>query len=158
MIRRRLLFPARLRLDGRRDHGSLTIELAILIPGFGLLALLAIMFGREAITQSQINLATQDAARAATVARSYSDAQTAALNAATATLAASSTRCARLVVQVQPSAAFAVPVGQPSTVRVALTCDVSLSDLAPLPLKRTTVTLNSQFASPLDQYRFRASS
>jgi uncharacterized protein (UPF0333 family) len=141
----------------RRDRGSLSIELAILLPGFILMALLATMFGRETLAQSAIDLAAHDAARAATVARDYPDAVIAATNAAKATLNLASTHCTGLVVDVlpkPPNTAYAVPIGLPSNVTVKITCSVPLADLSPLPLP-SGVTMTAQFASPLDQYRGR---
>ncbi len=138
------------------DGGSLSIELAILLPGFLLMALLAVMFGRETLAQSAIDLAAHDAARAATVARSYHDASVAATAAARSTLSLSSTKCGSLTVVVSPATAYTVPIGQPSNVTVTITCDVPLSDLAPLPLPHKSVTITAQFASPLDQYRGRS--
>ncbi len=137
----------------RDDRGSLSVELAILLPAFLLLALIAIAFGRDTVAQSSVDLAAHDAARAASLARNASDARTAATAAAHDTLDGSSASCAAITVTVDTSG-FAVPVGQPATVGVTITCTVSLADLA-LPGMPASHVLTSTFSSPLDIYRGR---
>jgi Flp pilus assembly protein TadG len=137
----------------RRDDGSLSVELAILLPAFILLALIAVAFGRDTIAQSSVDLAAHDAARAASLARNATDAQSAASAAAHDTLDGSSTSCSAVTVTVDTSG-FAIPVGQPATVSVTITCTVPLADLA-LPGMPASRVLTSTFSSPLDIYRGR---
>jgi hypothetical protein len=147
-----------------KDEGSLSFELAILLPMFILVGAVALMFGRETIAQSAVDLAAQDAARAASLTRSWPEAVAAANKAATDTLNAQSTKCVNLVVDLRPADPvthqvpvdpFTVPVGQAATITVRLTCDVSLADLTIAPIPHGTVRLTSFFASPLDVYRYR---
>jgi Flp pilus assembly protein TadG len=137
----------------RRDDGSLSVELAILLPAFIVLILLAIAYGRDTIAQSAVDLAAHDAAREASLSRNAVDAQTAATTSAQTTLGSSSTSCAAMTVTVDTSQ-FAIPVGQPATVSVTVTCTVSLADLA-LPGMPGSHVLTSTFSSPLDVYRGR---
>jgi len=140
----------------RRDNGSLSIELSILLPGFIAMALLATLLGREALAQSAIDLAAHDAARAATVSRDLATGQAAATLAAGDTLQLSSANCTFLsAVITSPPNPYAVPIGQPSTVTVTVKCDVAVADLAALPGLPGHVTLTGVFTSPLDQYRYR---
>jgi hypothetical protein len=146
------------------DRGSLSFELAILLPVFVLMGSVAIMFGRETLAQTAVDLAAQDAARTASLQRSYAAAVTAATKAATDTLNEHSTSCENLVVDLRPPDPvthlvppdpFNVPVGQPATITVRISCDVSIADLAIVPVPHTTVELSSYFSSPLDVYRYR---
>jgi Flp pilus assembly protein TadG len=162
--------PARARAlmprAGRRraDGGSISLEVAILLPGFMTLAMVAMMFGRETIAQSTVDLAAHDAARAASIARDYPDALAAAKAAAGSTLNLAGTPCTGLVVtltpydktKVPPATAWSVPVGLPSAVTVTVTCNVALSDLALLPRLHPKVAITGSFTSPLDTYRSRS--
>jgi Flp pilus assembly protein TadG len=136
-----------------RDDGSLSIELAILLPAFLILALVTVGFGRETIAQSAVDLAAHDAARAASISRTAAGAQTSATSAAHTTLGDSSTTCTNVAVTVDASQ-FAIPMGQPASVTVTVACTVSLADLA-LPGFPGSRVLTSTFTSPLDIYRGR---
>jgi len=155
----------RIRLTGRvgcrRDTGLASIELVILLPAFILLILLAVYFGRENVARTSVDAAAQDAARAASEQRTFTDAEAAAKAAAKAALGASDSPCVPgttdATVQ-KPPDPFAVAIGKPSTVFVTVTCQVSLADLAfpGFPIPAGNQTLTSTFASPLDQYRVRS--
>jgi Flp pilus assembly protein TadG len=143
------------------DSGLASIELAILIPGFVLLILLAAYFGRQNVVRTSIDSAAQDAARAASEQRSYDDAQTAATAAAKAALDAPGSLCLSGTVTAtvkKPPDPFAVAVGTPSTVFVTVSCQVNFGDLAfpGLPIPTGNQTLSSTFASPVDTYRIRS--
>ena len=142
-------------LRARHDTGSISIELAILMPAFLSLALLATFLGRQTIAQTAVDLAAHDAARAASLARNMTDALVAARDAATTTLGASSTTCTSLAVNPVGANGFLVPVGQPASVTISVACTISLADLAVLGLPASRV-LTSVFTSPLDVYRERS--
>jgi Flp pilus assembly protein TadG len=138
----------------RAERGSISVELAILLPGFIFLIVLAVVTGRQVIAQGAIDLAAHDAARAASLSRTAAVAQSRANAAAADTLAQQGLACASLTITVD-TAQFAVPVGTPASVSVTVVCQVSFADLAALPGVPGTRTLTASFVSPLDQYRSR---
>jgi len=135
------------------DRGSVSIELAILLPGFIALTLLAVMFGRETIAQSAVDLAAHDAARAASLARTAAQAAADGEAAARSTLDARNAACDVLSVSIDTTG-FAVPAGTPAQVTATVSCVVPLSDLS-LPGMPGSFTMTSTFTSPLDTYRSR---
>jgi hypothetical protein len=120
--RYRLLYPR------RGDRGSVSIELAILLPVLVLLAVVAIVNGRTG---------TQAQAQAAGVALT--------------TLADQGLGCTSLDITVDTSG-FELPVGVPATVSVTVTCQISFADLG-LPLTRE---LSTTMVSPIDTWRGRS--
>jgi Flp pilus assembly protein TadG len=139
----------------RHHAGSISLELAILLPAFLALALLATLLGRQTVAQTAVDLAAHDAARAASLTRNMTDAKAAARNAAITTLGASSTTCIAVTVEpVGTTDPFAVPVGQAASITISVACTISLADLTVLGLPGQRV-LTSVFTSPIDVYRGR---
>lgn len=136
-----------------RDEGSVSVELAILMPAFLVLIALAVVVGRQAVAQSAVDLAAHDAARAASLSRSPTVAEQRAMDAAVQTLARQGLGCVELAVTVDVDA-FAVPVGQPASVGVRVACEVSFADVA-MPGVPGTRTVTAASTSPLDRYRGR---
>jgi Flp pilus assembly protein TadG len=134
----------------RNDSGSASIELAILLPTFAFLIVLAYLFGRTTVAQAAVDLAAHDAARAASLERNESDAKTAATDAAKATLTKQGTACIAIKV-VPDTSGFLLPLGQPASVTVTVTCTVQLTDLG---FSRNR-NVSASFTSPIDQYRGR---
>jgi TadE-like protein len=164
------------RILARRSRaGSISIEVAILMPAFLLLASSAIWLGQTTIGQTTVDLAARNAARAVSLLRSGTTAQTVAENAAEATFAASSMTCVNPKPwvaldnplpppgqtpppspppgQPKPPTGFAVPVGQRSSVTYTVTCELREPDGL---LGGITRTLQATFTSPLDTYRARS--
>jgi Flp pilus assembly protein TadG len=139
---------------GNRDRGSVSLELAILLPAFIYLIVLAVVLGRQVIAQGAIDLAAHDAARAASLSRTADLAQSRARDAAADTLHQQGLACANLTVTVNTTQ-FAQPVGTPASVTVTVVCQVSFADLAALPGVPGNRTLSASFVSPLDEYRSR---
>ncbi|MEV6922970.1 TadE/TadG family type IV pilus assembly protein [Dactylosporangium sp. NPDC051485] len=135
------------------DRGSAAIEAVIVAPVLLVLVGVAIAGGRIEVAGGAIEGAAHDAARAASIARTESQARTDAYSAASATLDQQGLHCAQLTVVVDTSG-FAVPVGQPATVAASITCVVDLSDIVAdgLPGSRT---INATFVSVLDTFRTR---
>jgi Flp pilus assembly protein TadG len=138
----------------RDERGSAAIESAILAPPLLVLIGLAIVGGRIQIAAGAIEAAAHDAARAASISRTAGQAQASAYAAAGATLGQQGLHCASLTVLVD-TAGFAVPVGQPATVAVTVTCVVDFSDLVADGLPGWK-TLNASFVSVLDTFRTRS--
>jgi Flp pilus assembly protein TadG len=136
------------------ERGSAAVEAAILAPPLLMLISLAIVGGRIQVAGGAIEAAAQDAARAASISRTAGQARTDAYAAASATLNQQSLHCASLTVAVN-TAGFAVPVGQPATVEVSITCVVDFSDLVADGLPGSK-TLNANFVSVLDTFRTRS--
>lgn len=139
------------------DAGNAPLELVILAPIIVLLICMVIAAGRTTIAQGSVDAAAREAARQASLARSPEAARAAAVGSARAELNGENLNCSPATVKTPGlNGAFAVPVGQPSSVTAYVTCRVSLSDLI-LPGLPGSVQLKSKFVSPLDPYRGRSS-
>jgi TadE-like protein len=131
-----------------------TVELAILTPAVIAFFVTAIIAGRYAIAKQAADAAAFDAARTASLSRTATEAQNRATIAAQSSFNAQGIRCRTPVVATVDVSGFGVPVGQPATVRVTVSCDADLGDVA-LPGMPGTMRLSSTFVSPLDTYRTR---
>ena len=114
----------------RRDaeRGSATVELTLLVPALVLVLGLLVAGGRIWFARTTVTEAAQTAARAASLARAPGPAAADGRDAALATLSTAGLRCTSRSVQVG-TAAFAVPVGTPATVRATVRCTVPLGDV-----------------------------
>jgi Flp pilus assembly protein TadG len=130
-----------------QDRGSVAVELTLLTPLLILLLLFVVALGRLAETRQQVDDAASQAARAATVADSISNASGVAQQAATASLVSDHITCSHLSVSTNLSS-FA-PGG---TVKVEVNCAVSLSNLSLLHLPGSE-TVSGVATSPVDQFR-----
>jgi Flp pilus assembly protein TadG len=141
------------REEGRRsERGSISVELVVLAPGLALLLLLIAAGARVVEVQGHIDGAARDAARAASVARSFTQAVQAAREAAQADLGPTSL-CAPRTVGIQVAGYRAVPLTG-GAVTVTVTCAVSMSAFTALGFglsKRFT----GQAVAPLDPFMCR---
>jgi Flp pilus assembly protein TadG len=139
----------------RAERGSISVELAVLAPGLVLLLLLVAAGGRVVEVQGHIDGAARDAARAASIARSYGQAVTAAQQAAQADLGTTSL-CAPGTVVVRVAGYPAVPVGAAAgaTVTVTITCQVDMSPFKTLGFG-VTKGFTGQAVAPLDPFMCR---
>lgn len=128
------------------ERGSLSLELALLVPV--LLAVLGFMVGAATLggVRSDLDDAAWEAARAASLARSGTDADAAARQAVDRRLAGERWSCGSQLVNVDTSSFE--PGG---TVAVELTCDVRLADTGLFLPGATHV--RSRAAEPLERYR-----
>jgi Flp pilus assembly protein TadG len=128
------------------DGGTIAIEMTFFIPAILLLFGLIFAYGRVAQVNGTLESGTRDAARSATVARSYDQALDAArrvvAEAVSPTPACLSSLDIQLLGTYEP--------GEPITVRV--TCTYSLSDIG-LPGSPGTLSPTTQFTSMLDPNR-----
>ncbi|CAM4080963.1 TadE/TadG family type IV pilus assembly protein [Janibacter anophelis] len=138
----------------RRDEsGSISLEMAICAPVLlGMLALVGI-FGRTAMATSHVDGAAFSAARAASIERSASAANSAAEAAARDYLSQQGLSCENVTVSVDTSG-FSAPVGTSSQVRAEVSCRVPLTDLAALVPTNDRV-YTGEAVSPVDRYRGR---
>ncbi|MFF0220101.1 TadE/TadG family type IV pilus assembly protein [Streptomyces vinaceus] len=137
------------------DRGSETIAAAIVTPLLLILLCLAIAGGRSVMAGSKVDAAAEDAARAASISRTYTSAQAEAAAAAASSLDDQGIHCASTSTSVDASG-LAVPVGQVGTVTVTISCTVAMSDLL-LPGAPGSKTMTSRFTSIVDAYRSRES-
>ena len=138
----------------RAERGSISVELAVLAPGLVLLLLLVAAGARVVEVQGHIDGAARDAARAASIARSYGQAVAAAQQAAQADLGATSL-CTPRTIAVLVTGYPAVPlITAPGAVTVTVSCQVNMSPFRALGfgvVKRFT----GQAVAPLDPFMSR---
>ena len=89
---------------------------------------LLIFAGRVTLAHQTVNAAAAEAARTATIARTPTDADTRARQAAQAMLTEQNTVCAGTEISIDTSG-FARPIGTPAQVTVTVTCYTQLADL-----------------------------
>lgn len=131
----------------RDERGSVATELTLLVPALIVLLLFVVFCGRLADSRLRIDDAAHQAVRAATLARSSSQASSDAHATAQAALSQAGMRCQNLVVS-----AHLAGLRPGSTVTVTVTCDIGLSDLAMLGVPGST-TAESTASSVVDQWR-----
>ncbi|KOU59214.1 TadE/TadG family type IV pilus assembly protein [Streptomyces sp. IGB124] len=137
----------------RDDRGSEAIATAIVAPLLLMLLCTAIAGGRIVTSNSKVDAAAEDAARAASISRTHAGAESEAAEAAARSLNDQGIRCASTSTSIDTSG-LAVPLGQVGTVTVTISCTVPLSDLL-LPGMPGSKTMTSTFTSVVDAYRSR---
>lgn len=135
------------------ERGSMSLELAILVPAVLLVLGLVVLGGRVQVAAGAVEHAAAAAARQASLARTPETARAAATLVAADTLGQQGITCAPGSTTVDTSG-FAVPVGQGAQVTVHVTCTLEMSDLA-IPGLPGARTLTAASTSVLDTYRVR---
>lgn len=143
----------RFRRDGQ--HGSMAVEFVIAVPGFLILMLLVAAGGDWVSSSGQVGAAASDAARAASLARSGTEADTVASNAANADLRGACTGGDPLTT-VTPLPAGAAGFGAAQDVRVTVQCTVNLQAFKVIGFPVTT-TFTRTAVAPLDPFVQRSS-
>jgi Flp pilus assembly protein TadG len=140
------------RLFGRREHGSMSVELVVIAPGLIGLLLLVGAGGRVVEAQGHLDGAARDAARAASLALSPAQASQLALQAAQADLGVTSW-CAAGSVQalVAGFPAIGQPVAAGDDVTVTVQCAVNMSPFTALGFNPTMV-FSGRAVAPLDTF------
>ena len=146
--------PART-LHGGGCRGSATVELVLIAPALLALLALTVLAGRIVLAGGTVEQVAAAGARAASLARTPAAAASAADRAVRQTLGEQRLQCAAVTVTVDTSG-FDVPLGQPATATVEVSCQVQLADLTAPGLPGTR-TLTDRAVSPLDPYRGRTS-
>jgi Flp pilus assembly protein TadG len=139
----------RSRLD---ERGSASIEAVVAGPAVVLLILLVIFGGRVALAHQTVQSVAADAARAASLARTQTEARTSAQTAAAAGLD-QQLPCASHALDLDLTG-FRAPVGTPAAVSATLSCRVTTADLG-LP-GLPDLTIEATMTSPIDTWRERA--
>ena len=119
----------------------------LVTPFLALLLLLAVAAGRLVIARLDVDSAAQQAARAASLARTPEAASGQVQQVAQAALAGQSVTCNPAVIT--PDTGNFTPGGE---VSVQVTCTVRLSDLSLLHIPGSE-TITSTFTAPIDTYR-----
>lgn len=146
-------FLLRLRSPGS-CRGSATVELVLIAPALLALLALTVLAGRIVLAGGTVEQVAAAGARAASLARTPAAAASAANAAVRQILGEQRLQCATVTVAVDTSG-FGVPLGQPATVAVEVSCQVQLADLTVSGFPGTR-TLSDRAVSPLDPYRGRA--
>jgi len=129
------------------DDGSVTVQTVFAIPVLISVLLFVILCGRLVETRLRVDSAAQDAARAASLARSSQEAQNAAHSAVAGDLGHGGLNCSTYTVNVD------ITDFRPGgAVRVSVRCAALMSGLTGLGLPGA-VGVASHAASPIDQYR-----
>jgi Flp pilus assembly protein TadG len=134
-------------------RGSATIEMAVLGPALLALLGLVLVAGRVSTAGGAVEQAAAVAAREASLARDGRSAQAAAVEAVRASLAGQGITCRTLTSDVDVEG-FTLPVGQPASVHVQVTCAVPLADLA-VPGMPGTRLVTASMVSAIDRFRGR---
>ena len=145
MTERPRIRPDRPTVAGER--GSAALEVALVTPMLLVALLFVVGLGRLASARGQVEQASRDAARAASIARSPAAAQTEAQQQAATDLAGDHLTCGQLNVAVD-TAGFR-PGG---TVAVDIACTVSLADVVAAGFPGSQ-TLTARAVAPIDLYR-----
>ena len=153
MIRRTSWARPNARSRRRDERGSVAIEAAIGVPAFGLFVAMIILGGRVEIANQAVDAAAYEAARAASIERTQSEAISSGKSAATSSLSDQGLQCATTNITVN-AAAFNAPLGTTAQVTATVTCRVDLSDLT-LPGVAGHRVITATASSPVDAFRER---
>ena len=133
--------------------GSPAVEALLIVSSIVLLLSLATAGYRIAMAESAVDGVASAAARAASLARTAGQARSDAHQVANSSLGTAGLTCSSTSVNVDTSG-FSVPVGQPASVAVSVSCQTPLQDLL-VPGLSGSRTLSARSVSPLDTFRER---
>ncbi|WP_216843819.1 TadE/TadG family type IV pilus assembly protein [Phytoactinopolyspora alkaliphila] len=136
----------------RDDRGSAALEWAICVPVAILLISALALAGYVALAAGSVEQAANDAARAASLARTPTAAVSDAKAAAAMSLADQGIECLSTTVDVDTSG-FHSPPGQHATVEVTIACPIRVAHLGIPGITSRTATFTG--VSPVDTYRQR---
>lgn len=137
----------------RSERGAAALEFVLIVPALGLLLALMIGAARVWFATTVVEQVAGTAARAASQATTPGEANTAAHRIALAQAATNGLACTGLSIDTDLGG-FQVPVGQPASVSVRLSCTVPLADLI-VPGWPGAWQLKAEATSALDRYRRR---
>lgn len=140
-------------MRNRRDRGSATLEMVIVIPAMFLVLAGIVAAGRIALAQQAVQSVAYDTARAASIARDAASARSSAQEVAALSTTSNNLNCIPFTVDLTTSG-FSAPVGSTALVDTTIVCTMRLSDIA-LPGVPGVVTITRSATSPIDTYRER---
>lgn len=138
----------------RDERGAAALEFVVIVPALLLLIGLVVGGGRVWYARTTVHQLADSAARTASLARTASEAQAGAVALAGQDAEASGLSCEGGPGVAVDTAGFAVPVGQPASVRTSVRCSVPLADLL-VPGWPGTLDVEASAESVLDRYRGR---
>ncbi|MCA0253358.1 MAG: pilus assembly protein [Actinobacteria bacterium] len=141
-------------MRNRDEHGSATLEASVLAPALLAIMLMIAVAGRIAIAHQSVDSAAAAGARAASISRTPTAANTDANTVVNATLANQGIACITLDIT-NDLTGFKTRVGEAASVTTTVSCTVSLADLTAAGIPGS-VTLTGSASSPLDQFRERS--
>ena len=133
--------------------GSAAVETVIVIVAVTVLMSVTVAGFRIAMADDAVEGVAGAASRAASLARTAGQARSDAHSVANSSLATEGLNCFSTSVSVNTSG-FSVPVGQPASVSVTVSCLVPLQDLL-VPGLQGSRLLSASASSPLDVFRER---
>ena len=136
-----------------RERGAVSVEAALLIPVFVLVAALGTAGWRIWWTGTQVQAAAESAARAASQAGTTTQANLLISQVVAADLATAGVHCSQLTTQADVSAVAAV-AGNTGTVTVTVTCTVGMNDLL-VPGLPGSVTVRGDASEAIDPFARR---
>lgn len=140
-----------MRLQPRDERGSASVEAVVAGPAVVLLICLVILGGRVALAHQSVQTIAADTARAASLARTATEARHAAAAAMNSGFDQQLPCASRSLVL--DLGGFTKPVGTPASVSAIITCQLTTAELGlPVPGQ---LTISSTMTSPLDTYRER---
>lgn len=129
------------------------MEITLLVPALVIFLGLLIAGGRLWFARTAVIEAAHASARAASLARTATQANTEGQSAAAASLATVGLVCVDRSIAIG-TGAFSVPVGTPATVTATINCRVPFSDIV-LPGMPGSISVVGQGFAALDTYRGR---
>ena len=137
----------------RGERGLATaVEAVLIIPALALFVGLVFVLARDALAEQGVGAAASQAARAASLERTVSEARRSAELTATVALREGGPGCREQSVSVD-AAGLLAPIGSPARVSVTVSCTVEHELTLPGFPRSRTITETRQ--SPVDTYRGR---
>lgn len=127
--------------------------MVILVPVFVFMLGLMIAGGRLWVARTTVTEAAHSGARAASLARSTSQADSDGRQVVVDQLDTRGVTCLSRSISID-TAAFSIPVGEAATIRAHVDCRIGFSDLL-LPGMPGSITVQAEAESALDTYRER---
>lgn len=137
----------------RDERGAAAVELALIVPVLVLLLGVVVGGARVWLARGSVEQLAAGAARAGSLARSPTEAVSAATSLVDGQLALDGLRCLEFDLKVE-ARDLAKPPGTPGRIEVRVTCAVGLTDLI-VPGWPGRLTLSAQAWSAVDTYRGR---
>lgn len=130
------------------DAGSITLEMALLVPPLMVFFLVLVTVARFESAQMHVDTAVSMAARAASLARTSGEARADAQAEIQRSLATAGVACATREVRIDLSSFRAG-----GTVRVVVTCRAELGDLAGMGYLPLNTAITGSASEPIDRFR-----
>ncbi len=135
------------------ERGAAAVEIALLVPALLLMLALVVAAGRVWLARTSVEAAADVGARAASLARSATEATAAGESAAFQSMETAALRCDERSARVSVRS-FSIPVGTPASLTATVGCSVPLKELG-LPGAPGAIHLSATSEAALDTYRSR---